>query len=515
MEIHLVWGILPAVALIYWIRGWPTKTRVLPGPRPHPFIGHTLQVPTVKTWKYFEKLYHQYGPIVKLTLAGDDIIVLSHPSDAEELLGRRSHNYSSRPPLIYARKYQSKNQRMVLLPYGEVLKRQRAAFHQMLQPRVVGAYEDMQALESLRLLSDLATTPKDWTHHCQRFAASLVFTLSYGERLNDDGKDLDAVQSILANFVRDTYPGAHLVDTFPILDRLPGFLSPWRAEAQRKHELEVEVSKPLYLRVASPQMKLHVKLYTWLASEVKTRMEKELGTECFAARLWDQQAKMNLTLEELSYIAGSAFEAGTDTTTGTVLWFLMAMAQREIDSIFSSDTVPGFSRMNHMLYCFALVKEVFRWSPAAPGGFPHLSDADDEYQGYAIRKGTMVIPCIWNMHHNEAEFPNSYMFDPERFMNRKSVNDADSLTEGHYGFGFGRRKCPGQYLAAKTIYIAVVRILWGFNIQARKDPSGNEAKVNPENCTSGMTSKPLDFPLDIVPRSAAHIDTIWSGQHDS
>ncbi|KAJ7726976.1 cytochrome P450, partial [Mycena olivaceomarginata] len=276
------------------------------------------------------------------------------------------------------------------------------------------------------LLLDLATTPADWSYHCGRFAASLLFTLSYGQRLNDDGKDLAAVQGILANFIRDTYPGAHFVDTFPILDRLPDFLSPWRAEAKRKHNKEVE-------------------LYTRLASGVKSRMEKDLGMECFAARLWDQQEKMNLTPEELSYIAGSAFEAGTDTTTGTILWFLMAMvlypatmrrAQEEIDSIFNSDTVPDFSRMNDLPYCFSLVKEIFRWAPAAPGGFPHYSDADDEYQGYIIPKGTMVIPCIWNMHHNEAEFPNSYTFDPERFLTskRRNGNGADSLTEGHYGY---------------------------------------------------------------------------------
>jgi hypothetical protein len=100
----------------------------------------------------------------------------------------------------------------------------------------------MQERESLRLLVDFVARPMDWTRHCQRFSASLVFTLSYGQRLSDDGEDLTAVQLILDNFVRDTYPGAHLVDTFPILDRLPGFLSPWRAEAQRKHDQEVKVS---------------------------------------------------------------------------------------------------------------------------------------------------------------------------------------------------------------------------------------------------------------------------------
>ncbi|KAJ6498361.1 cytochrome P450 [Mycena vitilis] len=498
METLLVSGLSVSLIVVWFTRRASTakSTPTFPGPWPHPLIGHTLQVPTTKTWKYFETLYHRYGPVVRLSLAGDDIIVLSEPADAEELLGRRSHNYSSRRPLVYAGKYQSSNQRLVLLPYGEVLRRQRAAFHQMLQPRVVGAYEEMQDTESIRLLVDLASTPGDWAHHAQRFAASLVFTLSYGQRLNDDGQDLAAVQSILDNFVRDTYPGAHLVDTFPILDRLPDCLAPWREEARRKHAKEVA-------------------LYTRLSAEVKARMEQDLGMECFAARLWDQEEKMNLTPEELSYIAGSAFEAGTDTTTGTVLWFIMAMvlypaamrkAQAEIDTMFQAEAVPDFGRMGELPYCSALVKEVFRWAPAAPGGFPHTSDVDDEYQGRLIRKGTMVIPCIWNMHHNETEFPNSYTFDPERFIGKE--NGPESLTEGHYGFGFGRRKCPGQYLAAKTIWIAVVRILWAFNIAPQKNAAGNDLPVDPGNCTSGMTSKPRPFPVSITPRSPAHVETI-------
>jgi hypothetical protein len=81
----------------------------------------------------------------------------------------------------------------------------------------------------------------------------------------------------------------------------------------------------------------------------------------------------------------------------------MKKAQQEIDSVCTSDTMPGFAQMKDLPYCFALVKEVFRfsiillhracfncahlvlrWSPAAPGGFPHYTDADDEYMGYAV-----------------------------------------------------------------------------------------------------------------------------------
>ncbi|OCH93179.1 cytochrome P450 [Obba rivulosa] len=393
--------------------------RYPPGPFRHPLVGHSLQVPTIKTWRYFERLAHTYGSIFRLSLAGDNVIILSDPGDAEELvsssnyfriyysnniyLGRRSRNYSSRPPLVYAGKYQSNNKRMVLLPYGETLKKQRAAFHQMLQPRMVGGYETIQELESLKLLHDMLTRPSDAGRHCQRYSASLAFYLAYGKRLGDDGADLDGVLNVLSNFTKDTYPGTHMVDTFPILDILPDFLLPR------------------------------------LVLEVKQRMDSgEMNLECF-------------DLEDLSYVAGTAFEAGTDSAAATVQWFLIAMrlfpdttkqAQAELDTVLGADakTIPSFAHMPELRYCAALVKEVFRWRPAAPVDFPHYSEIEDEYKGFTIDAKTM--------HHDKTRYPSPAEFDPERFLKR------------HYSFGFGRRKCPGQYMATKSIWLAITRLMW-------------------------------------------------------
>jgi hypothetical protein len=100
----------------------------------------------------------------------------------------------------------------------------------------------MQLGESLRLLADLVRAPNDYYQHFARFPASLVFALSYGQPLNDDGKDLAELQKIVLTFVKDITPGAHLVDSFPILDLLPDFLSKWRVEAKQKHQHELEVS---------------------------------------------------------------------------------------------------------------------------------------------------------------------------------------------------------------------------------------------------------------------------------
>lgn len=107
----------------------------------------------------------------------------------------------------------------------------------------VGAYEAIQDLESIRYIRDALHRPNEADLNAKRYAAALIFSLTYGKRLNDDDKDLDAVVEVLEDFIHDCYPGSHLVDTFPILDRLPDFLAPWRDGARKKHARDSKVSK--------------------------------------------------------------------------------------------------------------------------------------------------------------------------------------------------------------------------------------------------------------------------------
>jgi cytochrome P450 len=150
-------------------------------------------------------------------------------------------------------------------------------------------------------------------------------------------------------------------------------------------------------------------------------------------------------------VAGSTFEAGTDNTAGSILWFFEAMmlypdvlkkAQAEIDSVLGAqaDTAPGFQHLEQLPYCVSLTKEVFRWMPVAPVGGPRQTMKDDEYKGYRIAAGTTVFANVWSIHHNESIYPEPFAFKPERFLPKDgSVLGPESLNEGHYGFGFGRR----------------------------------------------------------------------------
>ena len=56
-----------------------------PGPVPIPIFGNVLQIPTERTWLYFTSLSQKYGPIVRLTIAGTEVVVLNSIEDVDEL----------------------------------------------------------------------------------------------------------------------------------------------------------------------------------------------------------------------------------------------------------------------------------------------------------------------------------------------------------------------------------------------------------------------------------------------
>jgi cytochrome P450 len=70
-------------------------------------------------------------------------------------------------------------------------------------------------------------------------------------------------------------------------------------------------------------------------------------------------------------------------------------AQAEIDRAVGLDRLPTLSDRENLPYVNALVKEALRWHPVAPMGLPHASSQDDTIEGYAIQKGSMLLPNIW------------------------------------------------------------------------------------------------------------------------
>jgi hypothetical protein len=89
-------------------------------------------------------------------------------------------------------------------------------------------------------------------------------------------------------------------------------------------------------------------------------------------------------------------------------------AREEIDTVMGPNRLPDFEDRSSLPYINAIVKESMRWHLVLPlggtffflikvttilkssKGVPHMSTNDDEYNGYFIPKGTIMIVNAWS-----------------------------------------------------------------------------------------------------------------------
>jgi len=142
---------------------------------------------------------------------------------------------------------------------------------------------------------------------------------------------------------------------------------------------------------------------------------------------------------------------------------------------------------------------------------PRLLTTDDEYRGYRLPAGSIVIGNAWAILHDEAIYPDPHDFKPERFLLNGKLNPMVKSPEA--AFGFGRRLCPGRHMALSSIWISVVSILATFDITKAVDEEGNIIEPSYEYF-SGLISAPLPFKCSIKPRSQETVALIQAALNE-
>lgn len=93
-------------------------------------------------------------------------------------------------------------------------------------------------------------------------------------------------------------------------------------------------------------------------------------------------------------------------------------------------------------------------------------------------KNSIIVANVWAINHDTDVFgADAHDFNPDRFLD--PVTGAllppvtDTKKEGHVTFGFGRRICPGRYVANDMLMINAALILWAMEF---RNPRGNDGK---------------------------------------
>ncbi|KAJ7490814.1 cytochrome P450 [Mycena latifolia] len=438
------------------------------------------QVPAKKPWRWFQELNNQYGPVVYLQIGRTPTVIIGTAQAAWEILEKKSPATSSRPRFIMGQEILSNNLRGLMSGTGPFWRRWRRVGNLLptgsFMQKASDTYKPIQSLESKQMMSELVKNPTKYREYLERYATSVIVVVTYGRRVHNIFTDeVVCLNRETQEFLTSiNIPGKYLVESVPALLYLPHFLTPWRTEALKQRERDKE-----YL--------------TRLVNEVKTKMEAGRAPPS----------------------SPTPFGAGVETSAGSLASFMLACAafgpsfipkaQAELDAVVGPDRMPTFDDFDDLPYIRAIVNETLRWRPVAVlGGTPHASTEDFVYNGMFIPKGSTIIANLWGIHLNPTDFPDPHRFDPERFMSKRDYPGPWQ----HSSFGYGRRVCPGQFLASNSVFINIARILWAFNLSKARDENGTEIDVDTLAYTDGFNSVPLPFPISITPRSPGHVAII-------
>ncbi|KAJ7056692.1 cytochrome P450 [Mycena amicta] len=465
-----------------------------PGPKRLPFVGNLFSIPTETEWEVYQKLSKELGSdIVYLDAAGTPIIILSSVEAAEDLLDKRSALYSHRPraPML---ELVGGDFMFGFIRYGETWRTHRRLFSKQFPPGSsydarLHQHELTQTHDLLRRLLD---DPNAFAQHLGHIVGANIISLAYGlEVQGNQDPFLHAMNSGVDAVTMATMRGRFLVDNLPFLKHVPAWMpgagfkrkaAAWREKVERMVEMPYAAAKKLVDE----------------GSERASFVGDNIRAVCAKGDGWSTKIPDagDAWENHLKCVAGTMFAGGSDTTRTTLIVFFLAMmqnpavqkrAQQEIDSVLQG-RLPTFADEATLPYTTALVKET-----------------EDVYRGYRIPAGSVVIANAWAMLRDATVYPEPQVFKPSRFLRPDGSLDP-SVSDPNAAFGFGRRICPGQYMAMRTVWLMAVSILTVFDIF---EPKIDAVDLHPGH-NFGLAFAPPPFGCSITPRSKESVAVIRS-----
>ncbi|KAF9002128.1 putative O-methylsterigmatocystin oxidoreductase [Cyathus striatus] len=482
---------LATITVLIWSRRIRARPPYPPGPPADPIIGHLRVMPQGNQETVFRDWSKIYGDIIYLHIPGRSFLVLNSLKVATEILDQRSGIYSDRMRLILF-ELMGWTRTLSMLPYGKRFQKHRRLLQEYLNQKQCLTYQPLQTQLARRLLVRLVDNPQDWRSHFERFSTEIIVKIAYGmDIISDDDPYIDISATALHSLSSCGSLGSTPVDFIPLLKYFPswfpGTYYAFKARSfypavRKMHEYPFEaVMRQLKEGTAQP-------------SYLSYHLEQLHGKYHHPDHMADLQGS-----------AGVMYGGGAETTYCVLSHYIHAMVlypecqkrgQHEIDQVIGKHRLPELSDRSSLPYVEGILQEVLRWNTATPSGIPHRSIADDVYNGTFIPKGTVIIANVFAILRDESIYADPDSFNPSRYLPKPEGN-AEPYPVGH--FGFGRRICPGLYLADASLWITIASMLATLEVGRVLDDKGMEIIPDGELITGG-TSQPKPFPCTIRPR---------------
>lgn len=431
--------------------------------------------------------------MIHLNILGRHVICLNSVKAATDLLDYRGANYCDRPRFTLFEVYVTSRKTSLIitrtrarltkmtsmgwgltltfLRWGPQFKLHRRLFQHAFTQSAVKTFRPLQTHEARKAARALLANPDDWREATLLLTTSVIFRIAYGQEI----KQKDSPYTVMAQAANNAttnggVAGSSIVDFFPPAR----YFLPSRLCIPLRHARNSRVSIKTIHEVPWADNMRDIEAGTATPSFMRTHWERYVANKKAGVH-------QDTTVADLKGATAAVFIAGGNSTWGTVLSAMLFLAkypdvqrraQAEIDEVVGTDRLPTFDDRPLLRYLDGFLNEVMRALPLNPLVIPHQSIKDDVYNDMFIPAGTVVFANTKAMCSNPETYKDPERFDPDRYAR------GEPYPVGN--FGFGRRKCPGNYLALASVYIFLATMLAIFDVEKVVGPDGKVVEPKAE-----------------------------------
>ncbi|XP_062903862.1 steroid 21-hydroxylase [Mobula hypostoma] len=446
--------------------------RSIPGPSALPLIGNLAEFNHRHLHVRLSELAKTFGPIYRLRLWGQDIIVLNSLDVIKEALVKRSSEFAGRPKSFVGEYISFGGKDLSLGDYTHTWKIQKKMAHSAIHRSRISALEPVVMREAERLCEVFRKcegSPVDPNREFSMSTCNTISSLIFSTNYDRSDPRLQEIHDCLAELIALWGSRAiGLIDMFPVLQRDHGHHSVFQVTFQKGVTRDI--------------------------------------TDMLMRTIWDREEgsleQGEVTEEHVHMMIVDLLIGGMETTSSTLGWAIAYLVHwpevqdriyQEMCSGVGEDRYPEYSDRQSLPLLTAAIAEVLRLRPVVPLSLPHRATRDSSVAGYFIPNGTKVITNLFQANYDESKWSEPTHFRPERFLD---MPEAEKTIQNVISFGMGARSCLGEPFARIELFLFLAYLLKDFKFLPE------ERGVLPNlQCMEGKLMRIKHYRVTIVPRS--------------
>jgi cytochrome P450 family 110 len=231
---------------------------------------------------------------------------------------------------------------------------------------------------------------------------------------------------------------------FPMLRQIFGPVSPWGSFVRDREQIDQLIYDEIGERRTRPDAS-----------------RNDILALLMSARDEAGEALTDLELrDELMTLLVAGHETTATALTWALYWIhkLPLVREQLLNELETVDGALDPSVTFRLPYLNAVCCETLRIYPVGMLTFARVAKSRVEVIGASLEPGTIVVGCIYLVHHREDVYPDPDKFRPERFLERR-YSPFEYLP-----FGGGVRRCIGMGLAQFEMKLVISGILSSYEL---------------------------------------------------